>query len=145
MKKMLIALLSLFAGLSMLYGVPENWLTNYDTAMKQAAKEKKAVLVLFTGSDWCPGCIALNKQTLSNEKFLSFAKANLVMVYMDSPRRTPQSAEMRAEVMKLYRKLDPGQYIPATVIVANDGRILGRIQGFRSVDEYIKEIKEMIK
>jgi thiol-disulfide isomerase/thioredoxin len=145
MKKMLIALLSMVAGISMLYGAPENWLTNYDAAMKQAAKEKKSVLVLFTGSDWCPGCIALNKHTLSNEKFLSFAKENLIMVYMDSPRRTPQSAEMRAEVIKLYRKLDPGQYIPATVIVANDGRILGRIQGFRNVDEYIKEIRELIK
>ena len=87
----------------------------------------------------------MKQHTLSNEKFLAFAKENLVLVYMDSPRRTPQSAEMRSEVVKLYRKLDPGPYIPATVIVGNDGRILGRIPGFRNADDYIKEIRKVIK
>ena len=32
------------------------WLTNYDTAISKAKKQKKNVLVYFTGSDWCPPC-----------------------------------------------------------------------------------------
>ena len=73
---MLIALLSLFAGISMLYGAPENWLTNYDAALKQAAKEKKAILVLFTGSDWCPPCMQLERKILSHKDFLKIAAEN---------------------------------------------------------------------
>ncbi len=35
----------------------EGWLTDLDTGKKQAAAENKAVLVDFTGSDWCHFCI----------------------------------------------------------------------------------------
>lgn len=145
MRKFFVTVMFLFAGFAALCAVPESWTADYDTALKRAVKEKKPLLVLFTGSDWCPGCIALNKNTLSNEKFLDFVRKNLVLVYMDSPRGKPQTPQERAEVMKLYRKLDPGPYIPATVIVAGDGRILGRIAGYCDADEYIKQIKAFIK
>jgi thiol-disulfide isomerase/thioredoxin len=120
-------------------------MTDYDTAVKQAVKEKKSLLVLFTGSDWCPGCIALYNNTLNTEKFIRFAQKNLILVYMDSPRNRFQGITERAMVKKLERKLEPGPYIPATVIVSNDGRILGRISGYRDVDDYIKQIEGMIK
>ena len=35
------------------------WLTDLDQAKAVAAKEKKAILVDFTGSDWCGWCIRL--------------------------------------------------------------------------------------
>ena len=145
MKKFIVALSIVFACAFTLCAAPENWLTDYDAAVKLAQKEKKTLLVLFTGSDWCPGCIALNKYALSKPEFMEFAKKNLVLVYMDSPRRAPQSAKERAEVAKLSRKLDPGPYIPATVIVSSDGRILGRIVGAYPADEYIKKIQAVIK
>ena len=64
---------------------------------------------------------------------------------MDSPRRTPQSAAERAAVAKLDRKLAPGPYIPATVIVSSDGRILERIVGAFPAAEYIQKIKAAMK
>lgn len=145
MKKFIVALSIVFAGAFTLCAAPENWFTDYDAAVKLAQKEKKSLLVLFTGSDWCPGCIALNKNALSKPEFMEFAKKHLVLVYMDSPRRAPQSAKERAEVVKLNRKLDPGPYIPATVIVSSDGRILERIVGAFPADEYIKKIQSVIK
>ncbi len=145
MKKFLTVIAAFFAGTILLYGAPEHWMTDYDAAVKLAVKEKKAVLVLFTGSDWCPGCIALYNNTLSKEKFIRFAQKNLVLVYMDSPRHRYQGLTERAAVVKLNRKLEPGPYIPATVIVAGDGRILGRISGYRDADDYIKLIEGMIK
>lgn len=145
MKKFFAIILLLTAVMLRLDAAPENWMTDYDAALKLAAGEKKSLLVLFTGSDWCPGCIALNRNTLSQEKFMEFAKKNLVLVYMDSPRQKKQTPAERAAVMKLYRKLDPGPYIPATVIVSADGRILGRISGYRELDEYIRQIRELIK
>ncbi|HIX19757.1 MAG TPA: thioredoxin family protein, partial [Candidatus Akkermansia intestinigallinarum] len=33
------------------------WLTDLEAAKKQAAAENKAILVDFTGSDWCGYCI----------------------------------------------------------------------------------------
>ena len=48
MKKFLIFAAALFAGTTLLYGAPEHWTTDYDTAVKQAVKDKKSLLVLFT-------------------------------------------------------------------------------------------------
>lgn len=145
MKKFAVVLSVLFSCAFTLCAAPENWLTDYDAAVKQAQKEKKTLLVLFTGSDWCPGCIALNEYALSKPEFMEFAKKNLVLLYMDSPRYTKQSAEERATVDKVNRKLDPGPYIPATVLVSSDGRILERMVGAFPAKEYIKKIQSAIK
>ena len=145
MKKIIAVTLIAFAASTALFAAPENWLTDYDAAVKQAEKEKKAMLVLFTGSDWCPGCIALNEHVLSKPEFKDFAKKKLVLVYMDSPRRTKQSDAERAMVATLRRKLNPGPYIPTAVIIASDGRILERIVGAYPASEYIKQIEKAIK
>ena len=145
MKKIIASALIVFAASISLFAAPKNWLTDYDAAVKQAQKEKKAILVLFTGSDWCPGCIALNEHALSKPEFMDFAQKKLVLVYMDSPRRTQQSAEERAAVAKLRRKLNPGPYVPTAVIVSSDGRILERIVGAYPAAEYIKQIEKAVK
>ncbi|MBO5822490.1 MAG: thioredoxin family protein [Lentisphaeria bacterium] len=145
MKKIIASALIIFTASISLFAAPKNWLTDYDAAVKQAQKEKKAILVLFTGSDWCPGCIALNEHALSKPEFMDFAQKKLVLVYMDSPRRTKQSAEERAMVAKLRRKLNPGPYVPTAVIVSSDGRILERIVGAYPAAEYIKQIEKAIK
>ena len=145
MKKIIASALIVFAASISLFAAPKNWLTDYDAAVKQAQKEKKAILVLFTGSDWCPGCIALNEHALSKPEFMDFAQKKLVLVYMDSPRRTQQSAEERAAVAKLRRKLNPGPYVPTAVIVSSDGRILERIVGAYPAAEYINQIEKAVK
>lgn len=145
MKKIIASALIVFTASISLFAAPKNWLTDYDAAVKQAQKEKKAILVLFTGSDWCPGCIALNEHALSKPEFMDFAQKKLVLVYMDSPRRTKQSAEERAAVAKLRRKLNPGPYVPTAVIVSSDGRILERIVGAYPAVEYIKQIEKAVK
>ena len=43
----------------------EGWTTDLDEAFKKAKSENKSVLVEFTGSDWCPPCIAMRKNVFS--------------------------------------------------------------------------------
>ena len=74
MKKFILASAIFLTAAITLCAAPEHWQTDYDAAVKEAQKTKKTVLVLFTGSDWCPGCIALNEHALSKPEFLEFAK-----------------------------------------------------------------------
>ena len=46
-----------------------NWLTDIDEAKTVSSKEKKPILVYFTGSDWCPPCKML-KQDFSIQQNL---------------------------------------------------------------------------
>ena len=45
-----------------------NWRTNLEEAVAQAQKENKAVLVNFTGSDWCKWCMKLNDEVFSQDE-----------------------------------------------------------------------------
>ena len=144
MKKIGLVLLLAVSSVFTLFAAPENWFTDYDIAAKRAAREKLPMLVLFTGSDWCPGCIALGQRTLTTPEFKEFAKKNLITVYLDSPRNPPLTAAQRSKLAAAAEKLQPGPYVPTTVIVSPDGKVLARIVGYRSVSDYISAITEAI-
>ena len=57
-----------------------SWEDNLEKALQQAKTENKAVLVNFTGSDWCVWCIRLTEEVFSKNEFETYAKKNLVLV-----------------------------------------------------------------
>ena len=144
MKKFLIACAAVCcAALMAAPAAPKGWVTDYDAALEQAAKEKKTVLVLFTGSDWCGWCKKLHKDTLDQAAFKKFADKKLVLVYMDMPRN--QAPADKAKVRELSRKLQAGGGVPSTVIVGADGTVKGKIGGYRPLKNYMAELKKLTK
>jgi len=76
------------------YGTSPNaskadWLTDFKIAQEKAQAQNKPLLVDFTGSDWCPPCIMLEKQVFSQPEFAEYAVKNVVLVKIDFPRRKP--------------------------------------------------------
>ena len=62
MKKLLVVLFLAGLFVSVLSAAtPEGWTSDFEAAKKTAAKEKRLMYVLFTGSDWCGYCIKLQK------------------------------------------------------------------------------------
>jgi protein disulfide-isomerase len=72
-----------------------NWTTNLEQAIELAKKEDKAVLVNFTGSDWCKWCFKLRDEVFVQSDFEEYADENLVLVVIDFPRSKAQSNETR--------------------------------------------------
>jgi len=72
-----------------------NWEENLETALQKAKAENKAVLVNFTGSDWCQWCIKLSDEVFSKSEFEDYAEDNLILVKLDFPRSIEQSAETK--------------------------------------------------
>ena len=68
-----------------------SWGTDATTALAQAKKEKKLVVMNFTGSDWCGWCIKLKKEVFDTKEFAEYAGKNLVLVELDFPRAKKQS------------------------------------------------------
>jgi protein disulfide-isomerase len=77
------------------------WHTDVSKASEIAMKEKKPLLLFFTGSDWCGWCIRLQKEVFKTPEFEKWAKANVVLVDLDYPRRTPQPEEIKAQNQQL--------------------------------------------
>jgi thioredoxin-related protein len=90
MKKTLISLL-LVLGSFAVQAQELTWETDINKAIKVSNNTKKPMLLFFTGSDWCGWCIRLQKEVLKTPEFAKWAKANVVLVELDFPRRTPQS------------------------------------------------------
>ncbi|MEO8615856.1 MAG: thioredoxin family protein, partial [Luteolibacter sp.] len=59
------------------------WLEKMDKAQEQATQTGLPILVLFTGTSWCPYCIKLEKDVFSEKAFQSFANQNLVLLKLD--------------------------------------------------------------
>lgn len=62
------------------------WVEDADEAVRQAAAGKRDMLLLFTGSDWCPPCQKLEQETLSQADFLRQAEKDWLLVKLDFPR-----------------------------------------------------------
>ncbi len=63
----------------------KGWTRSFEEAKELAAKEGKAILMEFTGSDWCPPCKALHKNVLSQEVFQT-VKEDYILLVLDNPR-----------------------------------------------------------
>ena len=64
----------------------EGWTHDFAAAKKQAADEKKDLLMDFTGSDWCGWCIKLNDEVFKHESFKTGVKDKFVLVELDYPQ-----------------------------------------------------------
>ena len=77
------------------------WHTDMSKASDFAIKEKKPLLMFFTGSDWCGWCIRLQKEVFQTDEFKKWAHENVVLVELDFPKRTPQDDKIKAQNRQL--------------------------------------------
>ncbi len=106
-------------------GVGAEWLTDLPAAMTRAQKEQKAVLLYFTGSDWCPWCQKLRSEVFDRFEFACYAAGNLIMVEVDFPRRTRISVDQLNANYALASKYGIGSY-PTVILLNSDGVVLGK-------------------
>lgn len=123
MKKILVLFLAAGAAIS---ASALDWMTDFAKAEAKAKAEKKLVLMDFTGSDWCPWCIKLEKEILDTDDFRKFAKDNLVLVYVDFPKQKEQSEEQKQANKTLAAKYKVEGF-PTVVVLDKDGKKVGEL------------------
>jgi thioredoxin-related protein len=123
------------------------WLNNLDTAKETAKKEKKLILLNFSGSDWCIPCIKLHDEVFNTEVFVNFAKDNLVLVNADFPRKKKNqlSKEQQSINDKLAEKYNPDGKYPYTLLLDSDGNKIKVWDGYykNGAGKFIDEIKDI--
>ena len=107
-------------------GAKLNWLTDFEAAQTQSRTEEKTMLINFTGSDWCPPCILLEKQVFSQPAFADYAAKNLVLLKADFPRIKMQSDEEKAANEKLAERYVIEGF-PTIVVLDSSGKTLGEL------------------
>lgn len=100
-----------------------NWEENLETALQKAKAENKAVLVNFTGSDWCQWCIRLSDEVFSKSEFEDYAEDNLILVRLDFPRSIEQSAETKLYNNQLAQRYGV-QGFPTILLFNSQGKMV---------------------
>ena len=121
----------------------DGWLTNFDEALALAKAEGKHILVEFQGSDWCPPCIKLNNEVLTQDAFKALAESSLVLVDADFPRRSKLPEAQQVHNDELARKFGV-QYFPTVLILDGEGNVLDKLVGFPrgGLDGFLKFITD---
>ena len=122
------------------------WMTDFNSAQREAEKNSKLILLNFSGSDWCLPCIRLKKDIFDQEEFSHYASGNLILVNADFPRQHKNkiSGTTKTQNELLAERYNPSGIFPLTLLLTPDGKELRRWEGNTSagVNQFIEEIKE---
>ena len=126
MHKMLFSMMSLAAIVAPAFAA--EWLTDLEAAKKQAAAENKAILVDFTGSDWCGYCIRLKKNVFDKPEFADYAKDKFVLLEIDVPNNPKFDRELLKKNRQLCSDFNVSGF-PTILVLTPQGEVAGGFVG----------------
>ena len=121
----------------------EGWSADLAKALEQAKKENKAVLVEFTGSDWCPPCMAMRKNVFSQKEFVTAASKKFVLVEIDLPRGDPKTKEKNQPLLEKHKV----EAFPTVLLMDADGKEFTRFTAtqFPTTEAFLKHLDEQLE
>lgn len=130
MKSFLFAAVTLLAAtVTQLTGAEASWSTDLPAAQAQAKKDKKLVLVNFTGSDWCSWCKKLQKEVFGTKEFQAYAKDKLELVEIDFPNAKKQTDALKKANEALQAKYK-AEGFPTIIVLNGEGKEVWRQVGY---------------
>lgn len=121
------------------------WSTDLTKAQAQARAEGKAVLVNFTGSDWCGWCMKLRKDVFLKPAFTNYAQTNLVLVEVDFPKRKPLTPAAQKANQQLAQQFQV-QGFPTLVLIDSTGNRIGNVNYANGGPKsFINEVEKLLR
>lgn len=124
--------------------VAAEWSSDYERARKQAAAERKDLLIDFTGSDWCTWCIRLRKEVFGQAVFGAGVKDRYLLVELDYPKDKSRLSEEVAKQNEALLKKYPVKGYPSILLCDAEGRPFAAT-GYQpgGPEAYLKHLEEL--
>ena len=132
MKTNLFLLMKIAAAMSMLFNVGLVKACNLpfeptvEMAQAKAEKRQCPVLLLFTGLDWSPRSITLDKHLLEHAVIEGLIERSFVPVLVDFPQRMKLSAELQGMNLDLAERHGVTHF-PTLIALNHNGQEIGRL------------------
>ncbi len=122
----------------------EGWSHDFEAAKKQAASEKKDLLLDFTGSDWCGWCIKLNDEVFKKEPFKAGVKDSFVLVELDFPNDKSKLSEATQKQNKELGEKYAIQGYP-TILLCDAGGKPFAVTGYQpdGPEKYVEHLNKL--
>ena len=118
------------------------WLTDINQAIEQSKVSGKPIFAFFTGKEWCSWCKKLERQVLSKEGFINYAKENLVLLELDFPRGRRNLPQKQIE---LARKFNIKGYPTVILMDSSTNKIAKTGYEAMSPEQYVDHVKVLLK
>lgn len=115
------------------------WITDFNLAKVRATQQNKRILVLFTGSDWCPPCQQFEREVAHDAQFAGIFAPSFVFMKVDWLRNTPTPPEEAAAVAELIKDYDVSRF-PSLKVLNAGGEELADVDWTRPRSGSFKEI-----
>ncbi len=126
----------------------QDWVTDYDEAIKLASEKNRNIVLVFQGSDWCAPCIKLEREIWTSEEFKAFATDHFIMLKADFPRKKANQLEKAQQEKnnKLAEKYNKVGNFPFIVLIDKNGKVIGET-GYQKITpkEYISLLTDFEK
>ena len=121
----------------------EGWSTDLDKALEKAKAENKPVLVEFTGSDWCPPCIAMRKNVFSKKEFVDAASKKFILVELDFPKGDKAVKEKNEPFAEKYKI----EGFPTVVLLNSEGKEFNRFfaSQYPKTEDFLAHLDEALE
>jgi thiol:disulfide interchange protein len=121
----------------------EGWSTDLEKAFEKAKAEKKSVLVEFTGSDWCPPCMAMRKNVFSKKEFVEGASKKYILVELDFPKGDKAVEEKNRPYSEKYKI----EGFPTVILFTAKGKEFTRFYAseFPKTDVFLKHLEQALE
>jgi len=123
---------------------PVVWLEDFAIAKKQAVERNMPILMYFTGSDWCPPCMQLDRDVFSKQIFKEWADQNVVLLKLDFPHRILQSPDQQRHNERIRDDFRVEGY-PTIILIDSKGNRIAQT-GFRrgGAKKYITHLEGLL-
>lgn len=120
-----------------------NWQNSFKSALNKSRKEKKPILIYFTGSDWCGPCKILKSKLFNTKEFQDFSNENLVLYQADFPKNkdlvAPDNRNTNEQLSNRYKQ----NSFPTMIMINDKGEVLGRKNGIYMTEYYYPFFEEI--
>jgi thioredoxin-related protein len=103
--------------------------SNFNDALDASRKRHRPVVILFTGSDWCPYCQSQESEVISTSQFEQYKDSHFVFVKVDDLRNSTMLDDEKERVKTLEAQYHIGLF-PTLVVVDSNQKELGRVEGY---------------
>jgi thiol-disulfide isomerase/thioredoxin len=166
MRALLLGLLVLAAPLEGVADNPEAGAENRvellsSAGLKDALSARRGhVVVLNLWATWCSSCLKEIPDLMALEQELHGGGLTLIAISMDDPAELARVAAFRDRFFPAFRTylrdepemddiasvVDPAfnELLPTTYLIGRDGKVVKRIQGKRTLDEFRAEVSALL-
>lgn len=98
------------------------WQPNYNGAVSLARTTSKPILILFTGTNWCPACMKLEREVLTKPEFARTVGDKFVFLKAEFPSYTAES--IHASPYKFLLDRYQVDSFPTMIVIDVEGNVL---------------------